>query len=129
MERKPQLPVGDVMDAYGKLLEKYPLSIIDVSLLPLPKTKMKIILKALYAKAASPEQRNSLEVAFVLLSKFQDGVGATPVDGKLLRGDPKAILKANKALLDKWLPWQKLSSAEAEILLAEWKRFKAREPI
>jgi hypothetical protein len=31
--------------------------------------------------------------------------------------------------LDKWLAWEKLSLAEAEILLAEWKQFKEGEPI
>lgn len=108
--------VGDVMEAYGKLLEKHPTSINDASLLPLPKSKMKALLKALYAQASGTEQKSLLEIGFMFLSNFQDGVGAVPIDG---RG----------ALHDKWLVWQEASNAEAEILLAEWKRFKQGEPI
>jgi hypothetical protein len=115
--------------AYGELLEKYPLSILDISMLPIPKAKMKVVLKALYAKTSNVEQKNLLEVGFMFLSKFQDGVGATPIDGKLMHGDVKANLKANMAILDKWRSWEKLSMAEMEILLAEWKRFKEGEPI
>jgi hypothetical protein len=129
LSEEPQQSVGDVMEAYGRLLQKYPLSIIDVSMLPLPKAKMKIVLKALYAEAASLEQQSFLEAGFMFLSNFQDGLGATPIDGKLLRGDPKETLEANKAILDKLLPWQKLSNAEAQILSAEWTRFKEGEPI
>ena len=124
-----QQMVGDVMSAYGELLEKYPLAILDISMLPIPKAKMKIVLKALYAKANNVEQENVFETGFMFLSKFQDGVGATPVDGKLLDGDVKANSKANMAILDKWRSWEKLSMAEMEILLAEWKRFKEGEPI
>jgi hypothetical protein len=128
-KRSAELTVTDVISAYGELLEKYPLSILDTSMLPIPKTKMKALLKTLYARASNPEQKNMLEKGFMFLSNFQDGVGATPISGKLSTGDAKANLKANMAILEKWMPWEKLSFAEMEILLSEWTRFKEGEPI
>ena len=90
---------------------------------------MKVLLKSLYAKAANEKLQNHIEAGFMFLSKFQDGVGATPIDGKLIGGDVKANLKANMAILEKWTAWEKMSLAEMEILMAEWKRFKEGEPI
>jgi len=86
-----------------------------------------VLLKALYAKAASAEMQTYFEVGFQLLSKFQDGVGATPVDAVISGG--KLPVQADLDKLDKWLAWHKLSLAETEILMAEWKRFLAGEPI
>ena len=124
-----QKTVSDVISAYGELLEKYPGSVLDVSMLPMPKVKMKILLKALYAKAKNAEQENIFETGFMFLSKFQDGVGATPIDGKLSDGSVMENLKTDVAIMDKWMPWQKLSMAETGILLAEWQCFKEGEPI
>jgi hypothetical protein len=42
-------------------------------------------------------------------------------------GTSKADMTADMKKLDKWVAWEKLSLAEVDILLAEWKRFK--EPI
>lgn len=123
------MTVGEVMSAYGALMEKHPLSIMDISMLPIPKTQMKVLLKGLYAKASNAELANHIEVGFIFLSKFQDGVGATPIDGKLPRGNLMANLQMEIAILEKWMAWEKLSLAESEILLAEWNRFKAGEPI
>ncbi len=121
--------VDDIMSEYGGLLEKYPLAIMDISMLPIPKVKMKVILKALYAQARTTEDKNWFETGFMILSNFQDGVGAKPIDCKLPEGTTKADIQAGLAIMDKWILWQKLSAAEMEILLTEWRRFKAGEPI
>jgi hypothetical protein len=121
--------VADAIGAYGALLENYPLAILDISMLPTSKTNMKVLLKTLYAKTTDAKFANHIEVAFMSLSKFQDGVGSVPIDGALRSGSSKADMAADMKKLDKWLPWQKLSGAEMEILLAEWKRFKEGEPI
>jgi hypothetical protein len=128
-KQSPELTVAAVISAYGELLEKYPLSILDTSMLPIPKAKMKVLLKGLYAGGDYPEQENAFEIGFMSLSNFQDGVGARPISRKLLNGDARDNLKANMAILEKLMPWEKLAFAETEILLAEWKRFKAGEPI
>jgi hypothetical protein len=117
------------MSTYGGLFEKYPLSIVDVSMLPLPKTKMKVFLKGLYAKAQTPEHQRLVENGFFFLSQFQDGVGPKPIDGTLIKGEVMQNLDANVEIIDRWTPWQKLSLAELDILAAEWKRFKEGEPI
>jgi hypothetical protein len=127
--QSPELTVTDVISAYSELLEKYPISILDTSMLPIPKTKMKVLLKSLYARTSDPAQRSMFETGFMFLSNFQDGVGATPIRGKLSSGDAMANLKANMAILDKWKPWENLAYAEMEVLFAEWKRFKEGEPI
>ena len=121
--------VGDVFEAYGALLERYPTAILDSSMLPMSKTKMKVMLKAQYAKALSLGMGNQFEVGFMFLSKFQDGVGPAPIDCTLSDGDPLANMNADQAKLDKWLSWERLSLVESEVLMAEWKRFKEGEPI
>jgi hypothetical protein len=115
--------VNDTVEAYGKLLEEYPLSIPDDSMLPLPKAEMKILLKALYAKTSNPQLADHIETGFMSLSKFQHGVGA-PVGSPNLKGTSKEEMAADIKSLDNWLMWGKLSLAETEILMAEWKRFK-----
>src|SRR4029077_265180 len=121
--------VGEVMDSYGALLEKYPLAIIDISMLPIPKTQMKAVLKGLYARTGDARRQELLETGFLFLSRFQDGVGPTPIEAKSIKGDVRQNLQANMATLDKWLAWDKLSGAEMEILAGEWQRFKDGEPI
>jgi hypothetical protein len=98
-------------------------------MLPTSKTNMKVVLKSMYAQANSKEQKAHCETGFMFLSKFQDDVGATPIDGKLRGGDIKANLNANMAILSKWMAWEKMSMAETEILADEWKRFLGGEPI
>ena len=98
-------------------MEKYPIAVLDVSMLPTPKKQMKVLLKSLYAKATTPEIQNYLAVGFTLLSQFQEGVGPTPIDGTVL------------AQLDQYLAWAKVTEADADSLTAEWRRFLAGEPI
>jgi hypothetical protein len=118
--------VDEVISAYGALIEKHPAAIMDVAMLPAPKKQMKVLLKALYAKATTTELQNHIEVVFTLLSQFQEGVGPTPIDAVTFGDKPT---QADIAKLDKWSVWHKLSIAEAEALLGEWKRFLAGEPI
>jgi hypothetical protein len=120
--------VGDAIELYGTLLEKYPSAILDISMLPASKSKMKLLLKALYVEASDATLANAIEVAFISLSNFQDGVGSVPIDAALRGGTSKADMAADIRKMDKWLPWSKLASAESEILMAEWDRFKNGEP-
>lgn len=90
---------------------------------------MKAMFKVLYARARSRKEEEYYEVGFMFLSKFQEGVGATPISCRLPAGDPVANLKAIGEISEKWMVWEKLSMKEMEILTAEWKRFQAGEPI
>jgi hypothetical protein len=125
VERAKTSPsVGEVIETYGALLEKYRFSIIDSSMLPAPKPQMKAILKTAYRETHSEQMRRHLEAGFIFLSMFQDGVGPMPIDGNLSEGYGKSNMQADMAALKKWMPWQERSSAEMERLLDEWNRFK-----
>jgi hypothetical protein len=125
-DEKPKA-VDGVMSAYSALLEKFLLAIMDIAMLPIPKTQMKVLLKGLHARATTAEQENTIEAGFMFLSKFQDGVGATPIDDTMTGG--KRPTQTDIAKLDRWTAWEKLSFAEMEILMAEWNCFKAGEAI
>jgi hypothetical protein len=131
-KKAPKEPsMGDVMDWYGELMEKYPLAIMDISMLPLPKTKMKQLLKVAYGQTTDPKMLNAIEMSFMFLSRFHDGVGSVPIDA-ILDHSPvmtRATIQADADKLAKHLPWEEISLADSEILMAEWKRFKAGEPI
>jgi hypothetical protein len=114
----------EIVGEFAALLEKYPAAIIDVSMLPTSKTQMKQILKGLYAKEKRADFQKYLEDGFLYLSQFQEGVGAEPVNGKLLDGDIQSTLGANRAILERLVAWQKLQLAEMDILLAEWRQFR-----
>jgi len=129
LRQNQPMQVGGVLSAYGVLIEQYPLAIMDISMLPIPKTKLKVLLKGLYARTNNPDQRNLFEAGFMHLSKFQDGVGHAPIDCHLPRGDLKANSQADIEAMNKWLLMEKLSLADSEVLLAEWKRFLGGEPI
>ena len=61
--------------------------ILDISMLPLPKSQMKQVLKGLYAKEKRTDLQKYLENGFLYLSQFQEGVGDKLIDGKLLDGE------------------------------------------
>src|SRR5437660_11757126 len=109
---KKKQTAGDIIEAYGELLEKYPMSILDVSMLPLPKTKMKLLLKSYYARASNEDQERVIENSYLLLGQFQDGVGPKPITATLLEGDVAQKLDANIAIMAKWTAWEKLALAE-----------------
>jgi hypothetical protein len=120
--------VADVMAEYGALLEKYPAAVLDISMLPFPKTQMKTMLKGLYAQHTDPDLQRWIELGYVFLSRFQDGVGPVPIVCDL-KATGTVPTKAELAKFDRWHQWEKLAFAEMEFLMAEWKRFKAGEPV
>jgi hypothetical protein len=97
-------------------------------MLRLPKAEMKAFLKGLYAKTISSDRQMAghIETGFMLLSKFQAGVGS-PVESPKLEGMSEDARANDLKLQNNWLLWNKLCLAEAEILLAEWRRFKTAE--
>jgi hypothetical protein len=124
LKKKKEKTVDEVLDQYSALLIKYPIEILDISMLPLPKSQMKLVLKGLYAKEKHTDFEKHFENWFLYLSKFQEGVGDKPIDAKLLDGVSKADIDANLATLERLSRWQRLQLAELDILSAEWKQFK-----
>ena len=113
--------VPDIMARYGKLMEEYPLAVLDTSKLPLPKPEMKTLLKVAWRMAADDYMRDAVEAAYVHLSQFQDGVGDRPIEHKLPdEFDPKKVMAA----LDPWLAWSDKTMDELKQLAAEFIEFK-----
>ena len=101
-------------------MEKYPGAILDASLLPLPKDRMKQVIKEVYATNAFPSAREYLPMAFMTLSNFQDGVGPKP----LYPNAPKHP-SGDLSELNAWLKWSEKTTNESKELLTEWNRFLA----
>ena len=97
---KKKKTIEEVITAYTTLLKQSPVAVIDVSMLPIPKKQMKVLLKSLYAKATTPELKDHIEASFMFLSAFQEGVGPRPIE----------------------MAWEKLCMTEADALQVEWKR-------
>jgi hypothetical protein len=91
--RKSSIADHEAISRLGELMEQYPGAILDSAMLPLPKPKMKALIKAAWIES-DDRFRDGLELAYVYLSNFQDGVGPKPVlapaDGPNSK-DPKRI--------------------------------------
>ena len=118
--------IYDILEAYGLLLERYPLAICDVSMLPLAKIEMKKLFMAMCPLANSPEREQALENSFLFLSNFQEGVGPKPLDESMTKNASPA---EKVAILENWLGWENVAAAELQELIAEWKEFKASKPL
>jgi hypothetical protein len=68
-----------ILSRYQELLEKHPTAYMDETWLPVSKTQMKAILKAVWVSAKYDERRESIKIAWALLSKFQPGIGKVPI--------------------------------------------------
>jgi hypothetical protein len=122
--RAKEKTVREVVSTYGELLEMYPVAICDTAMLPIPKAKMKELMKALYSKATNAAEQHHWEQGFMYLANFQEGVGSTPVDDPLQTAKTPQAIVAAEASLDRWMKWQKLALAEMDLLLDEWRAFK-----
>lgn len=126
MKKKKEQTVAEVLEQYQAVLMNYPIEILDVSMLPLPKSQMKKVLKGLYAKEKRTDFQKYLEDGFFYLSKFQEGVGAKPIDAKLSDGYVKEKLDNDLEKLKRLALWQTLQLAELDVLSVEWKEFKTQ---
>ena len=132
---------AELLGALGQLMERYPpTALLDSSRLPAPKQKMKAVIKDVWKR--EPSLRNQLSLAYVFLGHFQDGIGDAVLDCKMpdikvgADGTPN-LLSAKQAAkeiadgpqgeaLRQWSMWTKVSLAEAETLLQEWRAFEAQ---
>src|SRR5258706_8618961 len=104
----------------GELMENYPLHMLDISLLPMPKPQMKAALKEIW-RTAAPAQREALEVGYISLANFQNGVGPKPIS--LALSDDSTSSKA-MSQLDATIAWMKRTSEERMVLFEEFVTFK-----
>ena len=118
--RTKAIPDG-LIEAFGVLMERYPTAILDTSKLPLPKANMRRVLLDARLSQTDQKTRTFLEIAYVHLSQFQDGVGDKPIDYKL---PSDADAENKRAVLEPYLRFSSAVSAEAESLRAELEDFK-----
>ncbi len=111
----------DAIGRLGELMENYPLHVLDISLLPMPKRQLKTALKEFW-RAASPPQRQALEVGYISLANFQDGVGPKPISLALSFDDPTSSEAMSQ--LDATIAWMKRTSEERMVLFEEFVTFK-----
>jgi hypothetical protein len=112
--------VGEVIEQYGELFEKYPRAYMDETWLPVPKDQMRLAFKVAWKLAPNAELRNWVEVGWTMLHMFQPGVGQTPVDCKASK-DPRD--KQALAQLERYLELANASKAEGERDVAEIDEF------
>ena len=106
-----------IVAAYGKLLEKHPLGILDSKLLPLPKPRMKSMLKLAYRRARTEGERRRIEQLYIGLSSFQSGIGDIPIDPDKPGSARHLQAAAHRSLM-------RQIAEESRALLEEFKAFK-----
>ena len=126
----------DAIRKLGALMETYPSAILDTTMLPMPKAEMKIALKQAWLQTKDAQWRNWLEVGYMTLANFQDGVGRAPCQTVYLPDIKPELLKnwfqsgagkTTMAALDNFARWQVLAAKESEFLLAELNQWKAAQ--
>jgi hypothetical protein len=63
-----------VVNAYGALIERFPLAILPSSMLPKPKARMKELLKEAWLGQDDPYMKEAVESGYVNLCQYRDDV-------------------------------------------------------
>ena len=114
------------IEAFGVLMERYPTAILDTSKLPLPKADMRRVFMDAWLAQTDEKMRTFLEIAYVHLSQFQDGVGDSSLDCKVPSdADPKKKM----AVLEPYMRFSSAVTEEAESLRMEFGEFKRRKSL
>jgi hypothetical protein len=119
------VPEGSI-EAFGVMMERYPTAILDTSKLPLPKADMRRVFMDTWLAQTDEKMRTFLEIAYIHLSQFQDGVGDSPIDCKVPSdADPKKKM----AVLEPYIRFSSAVTEEAESLRIEFEEFKRRRSL
>jgi tetratricopeptide (TPR) repeat protein len=105
---------------YGALMEHMGTSFVDASLLPLSKAGMKQALMVGWKNTDDKHMKAMIEIGYLSLSNFQEGIGNKPIDCKL---PPDVDPAKTIAIMEPWLKWSKTVRAESDALLVEWYEF------
>lgn len=112
------MKLGEILENNSGLL------VMDSRMLPLPKPQMKTALQIAWKVAGNSQLRDAIEVCFLGLSNFQDGVGTEPIDMNISTADDMAT-SAKK--LETSMPWMKKTMDEMLYLKIELDAFKSGE--
>lgn len=112
--------IGDVIPAFGMILEQSPMIIFPVAKLPLPKDEMKIALQLAWGMTTDDRMREHLGTAYLDLAHFRDDVNS-PIDRAVEIGmSPDQVL--NK--IARYLEISESVTAETNELLREFQEFE-----
>lgn len=93
-----------ILQTYVALLQAHPHHVLDASWLPADKQKMIEIFKLLLLGGPDDELQKKLVDWWCLLSHFQPGVGAVPIDVEISKGNPTVKeWRERKERVEKWL--------------------------
>ncbi len=117
-----------ILNTYVALLKAHPHHVIDASWLPADKPKMIEIIKTSWLAAHlrdNDEMRKAAENWWCLLSHFQSGVGAVPIDVEISKDNPTVKeWRERKERLEKWL---EIATADDEKYEREIELFRQRQ--
>ena len=107
-KNKPeQVPAEEnmrILHTYAALLQAHPHHVLDASWLPADKQKMIEIFKLLLLAGPDDEMRKAAENWWCLLSHFQPGVGAVPIDVEISKDNPTVKeWRERKERVERWL--------------------------
>jgi len=111
----------DAVAKLSELMERHPLAILDVNRLPLPKAEMKAAMKLMWQLAPNEQRRNQMEVAYIHLSNFQEGVGDVPLEPVVPPNSPPEKVAA---ILDPYILFAAQVQAETHTLSQEFQQFE-----
>lgn len=112
--------IGNVVPAYGEIMEKHPLVIFPTSKLPLPKEDMKIALQLAWTMTNDEKLQTFVSIAYGHLSQFRDDV-QIPIDPTL---PLDATPYETNQILAPFLAVAKKMEAERDELMAEFDEFR-----
>ncbi len=104
-----------ILMRYGELIEMYPTSYVDETMLPLDKSGMKTVLRIALEAEVDHNRLAWLRTAWVLLARFQPDIGPVPLSLEI----SEKPTEADVANMDRFFAVAKKSAAEAEDDLRE----------
>jgi hypothetical protein len=110
-----------IVHTYVALLKAHPNHFMDASWLPADKQKMIEVFKISWL-AGNNEMREEVENWWCLLSRFQAGVGSTPISYEISKDNP--AVKEWYKRQERVEPLLNIATAEDEIYEREIERFK-----
>jgi len=108
-----------ILARYGDLIEKYPTSYVDETVLPLDKSGMKTVLRIALDSEIDHNRIAWLRTAWILLSRFQPDIGSLPLSLET----PEKPTEADNAKMDRYFAVAKKAAADAEDDLRELRAF------
>jgi len=127
--KKIALGAQRLINAYGAVMEKYPIGYVDASVLPADKDTLKFAIKVMW-KLSDENFRSLLGGGFVGLYRFQNGVGPEPITSlpknmnvAELKKSPEAM-KAVMAATQQFLDWSERTKSEMDSLVSEFQAFE-----